>query len=358
MRRTTRHALILIVLGAVSVQADDVEQERTRTYRVRQTVTLEDIAEGAGELRWWIAIPDDSTHQRVLDLDVVSAPGTWRVVRTAGGSRFLFVEVDRLQGASLDVVCEFTLERRPVRIAVDAAKVGALTDTHRALFADELRKDTPHMEVTDAVAKRANRVCGDETNMARQARMLLDHVADFADHYSKDPTKPACGIGDAGNCVANGGGCCTDLHSLFIALARARGIPARLQMGYRLRAKNAGKEVDPGYRCWVEYFVPGYGWVPADIVEADDPKGLGRDRWFAGLTERRLRLNSGRDFTLTPGDVGPVSTMAIGYAEIDGVPARRLPEGDRKPQLSRCVRFVELSDSQPAAIVLADGVER
>ena len=53
--------------------------------------------------------------------------------------------------------------------------------------------------------------------------------------------------------------------------ARARGIPARLQMGYRLRETNEGKEVDPGYRCWAEYFVPNYGWVSADIVEADAP---------------------------------------------------------------------------------------
>src|SRR6185503_19355741 len=123
--------------------------------------------------------------------------------------------------------------------------------------------------------KLADEACGAETNLALQAQKLLALVADTADHYSKDPSKPKCGVGDAGDCLTNGGGCCTELHSLFIALARARGIPARLQMGYRLKEANAGKEVDPGYRCWAEYFLPGYGWVPADIVEADDPKGLG-----------------------------------------------------------------------------------
>jgi hypothetical protein len=34
--------------------------------------------------------------------------------------------------------------------------------------------------------------------------------------------------------------------------------------------------------------------------------------------------------------------MIIGHAEIDGRPARVLPEGDLPPQLSRTIEFVEL----------------
>ena len=94
-----------------------------------------------------------------------------------------------------------------------------------------MRSDSPHMAVTDTIKGMAEQICGDETNIAIQAAKLLNHVAEVADHYSKDPTKPNCGIGDAAVCIDQGGGCCTDLHSLFIALARARGIPARLRWG-------------------------------------------------------------------------------------------------------------------------------
>jgi hypothetical protein len=115
-------------------------------------------------------------------------------------------------------------------------------------------------------------------------------------------------------------------------------------MGYRLREANEGKNVDPGYRCWAEYFLPGYGWTPTDLVEAEDPKGLGPDRWFSGLTARRLWLNQGREFNLSgSAQKGhPVNMMTIGYAEIDGVAARVLPEGDKPAQLARTGLYTQV----------------
>jgi hypothetical protein len=71
---------------------------------------------------------------------------------------------------------------------------------------------------------------------------------------------------------------------------------------------------------------------------------MGPERWFTGLTERRLWLNEGREFVLNPPQAGePVNTMIMGYAEIDGVPARVLPDGDLAPQLTRVVSFEELT---------------
>ncbi len=324
----------------------------TRSYRVRQQVMLTEIPKDSKDVRWWIAVPDDDRYQQILDLSVVSAPGEWKFVREGDhGNRFLAVHITAPTTSAAEVTVEFTVRRRASFVDIDATRVGILTNAQRHLFAEELRRDAPHMEVTPTIQKVADDACGKEANLYTQCRTLLERVATIADHYSKDPTKPKCGVGDAGNCLANGGGCCTDLHSLFIALARARGIPARLQMGYRLLEKNEGKEVDPGYRCWPEYFLPGYGWVAADVVEADAPEGTGQARWYTGLSERRLWLNEGREFDLTPRKAAArVNTMVIGYAEIDGVPARVLPEGDRLPQLSRKILFTSIPPSGPTAL--------
>jgi transglutaminase-like putative cysteine protease len=339
-------ALLASLLLGLALRAEPVP-EKTTTYRVEQNVTLSGIPAGTKHVKFWISIPDNERYQDLLDFDVVSAPGPWRVVREPDrGNRFMLVETDHPATDSLTTKVAFTVRRRSVFTEIDPAKVGALTDAHRILYAEELRKDAPHMKVTKRIADMADQACGAETNIALQAKLLLGLVADYADHYSKDPSKPKCGIGDAEDCLANAGGCCTDMHSMFIALARARGIPSRMQMGYRVREVNEGKEVDPGYRCWVEYFVPNYGWVSADIVEADDPKGLGRDRWFTGLTERRIWLNEGREFDLAGRafTAQRVNTMVIGYAEIDGVPARPIPDEVNKlpAQLFRTVKFTEV----------------
>ncbi len=347
-------ALLASLSLGLALRAEPVP-ETTVTYHVEQNATLSDIPAGAKHVKFWVAIPDNERYQDVLDFKVVSAPGKWSVVREPDrGNRFMLVETDNPGATSLTAKVEFTLRRRSVFTELDPAQAGPITDSHRTLYAEELRKDAPHMQVTPKIAKLADETCGTETNIATQAQLLLGAVADYADHYSKDPTKPKCGIGDAGDCMTNAGGCCTDMHSMFIALARARGIPTRLQMGYRLREANAGKEVDPGYRCWAEYFVPNYGWVSADIVEADDPKGLGRTRWFTGLTARRLWLNEGREFNLAGRAVTDhrVNTMIIGYAEIDGVEARVLPDDALKlaAQLTRTVRYTEVKPAEATKV--------
>lgn len=352
MARRTLIPLLLVAFAPATVIANDTAAQLSRTYRVRQTVTLREIPKRSKVVDLWVAIPDDDRYQQVLDMSIDAVSSDWRITREAeNGNRFLYLQIKNPSAESINTVVEFTAKRRAAYLEIDPQKVGQLTAMHRQMFAEELRPDSPHMQVTDELRRLADEACNGESNLAHQATRLIEYVANYADHYSKDPKKPNCGVGDAQNCMTNKGGCCTDLHSLFIALARAKGIPSRLQMGYRVLEKNLGKEVDPGYRCWPEYFVPGYGWVAADIVESDAAEGFEKAQWQTGLSERRVWLNQGREFNLVPQQAGPrVNTMVIGYAEVDGKPVRLLPDGDKAPQLVRTVLFVESAADESAAL--------
>jgi transglutaminase-like putative cysteine protease len=346
--------LALLPFLAATLMGGSPPESVARTYHVQQAVTLSGIPAGSRTVKWWIAVPSDDRFQDILDFSV-SVPGTWRFVKEPDhGNRFLYAEVAAPSDTSLTANVEFTVRRRSSFVDVHPDKVGALSETDRKRLSDELRPDSPHMEVTPRIVQLANQTCGAETNLAVEAKLMLNAVADSSVHYSRDPSKPKFSVGDADSCLNNGGGTCTDIHSLFIAMARSRGIPARLQMGYRVREANEGKKTDPGYRCWVEYFLPGYGWIPTDIVEASDPKGLGRDRWFSGLTERRIWLNEGREFDLEGRSAAHrVNIMSIGYAEIDGVEARVLPADGKPAQLSRTVFYTEVPSSPAAALAVA-----
>ncbi len=60
-----------------------------------------------------------------------------------------------------------------------------------------------------------------------------------------------------------GRGSCSELARLYVALARAAGLPARLARGSRLRADRNGY-VDCVHHCWAEIYLDDYGWFPVD----------------------------------------------------------------------------------------------
>lgn len=336
----------LIVASASAQVAPEVIE--TRTINLTQTVTLHDVPAGAKQVSLWVPIPSDGPWQRVLNRQVVSAPGTWTLVPQAQGrGDFIYVDVQNPPAGNASVVVNCMVEREGVHFPLESGS--AHGSMQPELFQAELDPDAPLMEVEPSIKALADNACGSETDPARQAMLLMRSVADMADHYSKDPTKPTCGRGAAVDCMDHGGGCCTDLHSLFIAMARARGIPARITYGYRVLDSKAGKSFDPGYRCWTEFFVPGSGWVPTDIVAADNADAALPARW-ASLSASRVWLWDGRSFELTPlAQAGRIDTMICGWAEIDGQPVDVLPAADGTPsQLRRTVDFTILSTDRTA----------
>jgi len=323
----------------------------TRYYRILQTVELNDVPQDAKRVKLWVAVPGDGPWQRVLERRVVDAPAGWELVRAEeSGGDLVFVDVPAASsaGAPLKVLVE-TLVRRDaphVDVAAPSSAEELGRPFQKELFANALRTDATNMMVDEKVRALASKVCAGEQDPRRKVVRLLQATADVADHYSKDPSKPHCGRGSAQDCMENGGGCCTDLHSLFIALARAEGIPARLQMGYRLRPDREGTTYDPSYRCWVEYWLDGSGWVPTDIVVADSGDAEGRQSHWGKLDARRVWLWEGRGFDLTPKQAAPaIQTMHSGWAEIDGVAVDVLPAADGTPsKLRRTIKFDDLTE--------------
>jgi transglutaminase-like putative cysteine protease len=298
------------------------------TFRVKHALTVKDIPADAQKVRVWFWFPGDDECQRVRDVGV-TAPGPFEVTRDKdSGHRYLYAAVAK-PGTTVSLATEFLVQRREAAVKLDPDQAGPLTDSHRAVFAEHLRKDCPGMEVTAEMTRLARTVCGDEANVVRQARALGAWVIANTEHYSKPGAPKSSGQGSAEYCLANKGGGCTDQHALFIALARARGIPTRLHFGSVLREKNEGKDHDPGYRCWVQYFVPNYGWVSADLSEADVRGRADYD--VSSMDERHIRFAEGRDLRLTPAQDGPpVNLFLVAHVEVDGRP---------HPSFDRVLRF-------------------
>jgi transglutaminase-like putative cysteine protease len=151
----------------------------------------------------------------------------------------------------------------------------------------------------------------------QKARKIYDYVISAVNH---DPVATGSGRGDALWTAESHRGDCTDFHSLFIGMARAAGIPARLAVGFSL-PEGQKQGTIPGYHSWAEFYVSGIGWIPVDVWQASqDPSR--RDYFFGALDAHRVMVSMGRDVALTPlPQAGRLNYIAYPYLEADGKPS-------------------------------------
>ena len=310
--------LLALIPGPLSAEEAVGYGPATATYQLKHGLTVKNIPVDAKRVRVWFWFPDDDEFQRVRNA-AVTAPDGYQVTRDKdSGHRYLYVAVDRPGRTIASLATEFLLQRREASVKLDPDKAGPITAGHRVLFAEHLLKDCPHMEVTEEAPGSPGRSAGTRpTSPARRQAVRLGggQHRSLLQAGGPEVLRP----GSAAYCLASKGGGCTDQHALFVALARARGIPTRLHFGSVLREENEDKDHNPGYRCWVQYFVPNYGWTSADLSEADT-RGRG-DYYFSNLDERHIRFAEGRNLRLTPAQDGPaVNLFLIAHVEVDGRP--------------------------------------
>lgn len=168
-----------------------------------------------------------------------------------------------------------------------------------------------------------------KTTVQDKAKAIYDWICD---NMFRDPETIGCGTGDVCTLLHKPGGKCTDIHSVFVALCRAAGVPAREVFGVRL-GKEDTTDITSWQHCWAEFYLPGYGWVPVDPADVrkmmlkdnlslGDPKTaeLRRTYWGAWDSDR-VQLALGRDLILNPRQDGqPLNTFGYPYAEVDGKP--------------------------------------
>jgi transglutaminase-like putative cysteine protease len=166
-----------------------------------------------------------------------------------------------------------------------------------------------------------------QKSVLAKARSVYDWIVD---NMHRDPKVKGCGLGEVDKLLVSLGGKCTDIHSVFVALARASGVPAREVFGIRLPKGKEG-DMTKFQHCWAEFYLPGYGWVvvdPADVRKIILEQNLtleqaapSREYYFGAVDENRVAFGTGRNIVLNPKQSGvPLNYFMYPYAEADGKP--------------------------------------
>ena len=289
---------------------------------------------GEVELAVTIAAPDDSKDVRVwLPYPTSDSVQDISNVRIKGNFSQSGIYREKETG-NLALYAEWTtpIKDRAITLTFDATGRELIRKDFPAVEPaipveiQEYLKSTRFIPTDGKVREIALSITNDKQKISEKARAVYQWVVE---NTVRDPDVKGCGTGEVEKVLAQRGGKCADISSVFVSIARAAGVPAREVFGLRLGKKDE-EDMTSGHHCWSEFYVPGYGWVPADaadvrkimLVDKLDLKGA-QDKigyYFGGVEQYRIALaRGGRGYYLSPRqNDGPLNYFMYPYAEING----------------------------------------
>lgn len=293
---------LLLATAALPLFAAD-----SKTFEATYIATLKDIPAGLKKMTVWIPLPVSRGGQIVSEVRIDSPLSWMQTSEDAFGDRYAYTTVRNPPAGDFMVKVHFRGTRNEVTRAKLAETRASRAELARALKADKLVTLSPR------VKKLATEVTAGKTTATDQAHAIYDYLLATMKY---DKTIPGWGHGDTERACDIKAGNCTDFHSLFMSMARAKGIPARFVIGFPMSADHG---TVTGYHCWAEFYVKGKGWIPVDPSEASKSADAARRAYlFGNLDPDRVQFTMGRDLVLTPPTSEPLNYFIYPHAEANG----------------------------------------
>ena len=259
----------------------------------------------------YIPLPAEHVDQRILEQALQSSVPGRRGVEISYDNAYYHITRPAGSDAPISASLRWTVIRNTVRAGGETA----LGDAERAQFLAPNALVPVGHEILQPILEEIRLQRADDSPAAT-ARAIYDWVVDNVE-YKKVGT--GWGNGDTFWACSERYGNCTDFHALFVALARSEGIPARFEIGFPVpQARQAGDI--GGYHCWVQFYLPGEGWIPIDASEAAKHPDK-RELFYGTHPADRIHFTTGRDLVVSEAsEQYPLSYFIYPYVEVDGKP--------------------------------------
>jgi transglutaminase-like putative cysteine protease len=302
---------ICVLSSLVLVFALSAFAQESRHFTFHYGFTVRNLPPGK-KVRVWIPAAQSDAYQEVKIVSVQGDLPLKKNIESKYGNQIYYAETNSAR-AELHFDVEYDVIRHE-RVALEqtaphlSAVSLSIPEKQQELQPDAL------VPVTGLPAEIAVKVTQDKTEPIDKAHAIYDYVFTTMRY---DKTGTGWGHGDVLYACDAKKGNCTDFHSLFIAMARSQGIPARFEIGFPLPPDKHTAEI-AGYHCWSDFWVDGKGWIPVDISEAwKHPEK--RDYFFGSHDVNRIQFSMGRDLRLSPAQEGKARNYFVyPYVEVDG----------------------------------------
>ena len=318
---TTTSASSTASTATSSVSSAKTEEKLSVSGSVTNVINMTKYEKGK-KVRVWLPVPHNSEYQTVENVVYEAGMVKAQMNTDSNGNQILYVEWDK------DIVPNHRVIKLMFDVKRDEVLRPELKEDDKEELTAEIKKylePSKNLPLNDQVKNKAKEVTEGKTTDLEKARAIYDWV--IANMNRNEDVK-GCGEGDVCALLdTTMSGKCTDINSMFVALCRASGIPAREHFGIRINADDITKN----QHCWAEFYLKGTGWVsadPADVLKAvlknnwtkDQKETKEKQEYYWGNCDaERIILADGRDLTLTPAQDGePLNDFGYPYAEVDG----------------------------------------
>lgn len=289
-------------------------------------VNLKDAAK-AEKAELWLPYPMSDENQTITDMDI-KANGAKVGVENDPKSGAVYLHATWANPAEIPALTmSFRVDSHYAKKPAAALKE---TKDEFPPYVIKYTQATPSLPIDKGFCAEASMEFINKPTILEKAQGIYRWVLENT--FRDESVKEGCGLGLPIRTISekSGGGKCADISSVFVALARASGIPTRDVYGLRVDPAKSG-EITGNYHCWTEFYLPGTGWVMADpadvrkkmlnegIEKVDDAKKWA-DFFWGGDNLFRIALNRDtRETVLSEATAKtPLTYFMYPYAEIDG----------------------------------------
>ncbi len=288
------------------------------------------------DVRLWIPIPANTDYQRLTDLRF---EGTYR---RAGifrddiyRSPILYAEFPSSEKKKV--------LRAVVSVEFSPRRVSLREEKEIPKEVEIFLKPSEHIPTEGKVKEVAERITEGKGSILYKVWTIYNWVVE---NTYRDEKVKGCGPGNVNDLIlmlekgGRIGGKCADQSSLFVALCRSIGIPAREVFGIRVlpakvlkpvSIKKGATDITKAQHCRAEFWAG--EWIPVDPADVtklmlkeklplNHPKVDFAKRYLFGNWDPHwVAYNWARDFVLKPEQENkPMNFLGYPYAEVDGEP--------------------------------------
>ena len=306
-----------------------VEMSYTEEISPLDPIELED-------LEWRIALPAETQRQKIREVSAIGLPFTEEVKE---GQRIAVFKFDNFNSEQRYVfgwkaileVWSIKYQFQPLH----CEDIPQLKEEYKKKYLTD--NDNLAMD-TEVIRLAAETAVGTETNLLRQVYSIRNYVYDKLSYG----IKPHIDTPDI--VLKRGVGSCGEYLGLLLALCRLNGIACRTVGRYKCPGDPLKRNIplQPDYNhVWMEFYLPGYGWLPMesnpdDLIEG----GPYPTRFFMGLSWYHAEMAKDTSFeTITSKGVKvEKETASIGELALNHIRFTILEElqpGQRDPAVKR-----------------------